>query len=477
MKEIADNLMLKKNDIVEILIDDIGSDGEGIGRHNGMTLFVKGAVTGDKVRALILKMKKSYGYAKILEILIESPHRVKPLCPISMKCGGCQLSHISYEQQLEYKVNKVKNNLGRIGGVWDYNLEPVIAMEEPYYYRNKAQFPVGCDKDGNVIIGFYAAHTHSIIDAKKCYLQPEFAWIVKDKLREFLSDENISIYDEATHTGLVRHVLIRLGFITGDVCVCLVLNGNRFSKNKRDNENILIKFVDKLKEAELDQNKFKIKSICLNENKEKTNVILGDKIIPIYGETYITDYIGNIKYKISPLSFYQVNPYQMVKLYDKVISYANLTGNEIVWDVYCGIGTISLYLAKKAKQVYGVEIVPQAVEDAKENARINGIENVEFFVGAAEDVLPEKYEQDKSMQADIVVVDPPRKGCDAVLLNTIVNMEPKRIVYVSCDPGTLARDVKYLREKGYELKDVAVVDQFGMTVHVEVVTCLHRVNS
>lgn len=454
---------MNKNDEVIIDIIDIGSDGEGVGKVDGYTLFVKNALMGDKVKVKVMKTKKNYGYARVINIIEKSPYRVTPRCEIAHKCGGCSIQHLDYHKQLEYKQNKVKGCLQRIGGFKeDIPFEPIIGMEDPYYYRNKAQFPVSRDKDGNVIIGFYASGTHSIIDTKHCYIGAKENDIIIDKVRDFLSKYNISTYDEEKHQGLVRHILTRVGFVTGEIMVCFIINGKSLPHSEE-----IVKSLCEIPN---------MKSISININTEKTNVILGEKVKPLYGDPYIIDYIGDIKYQISPLSFYQVNPVQTKKLYETALSFSGLEGNEVVWDLYCGIGTISLFLAQKAKQVYGVEIVPQAIEDAKRNATINGIENAEFFVGAAEEVLPAKYEED-GIYADVVVVDPPRKGLDETLLNTIVTMAPKRVVYVSCDPATLARDLRYLCDRGYEIKKVQVVDQFGHTVHVETVVLLQKKNS
>lgn len=454
------DVKMNKNDEVIIDITDIGSDGEGIGKSDGYTLFVKNALVGDRVKVKVMKAKKSYGYARIIDILEDSPYRVTPRCEIAHKCGGCSIQHLDYKKQLEYKQNKVQGCLKRIGGFnEDIPYEPIIGMEEPYYYRNKAQFPVSRDKEGNVIIGFYASGTHSIIDTEHCYIGAKENDLIISKVREFITKYNISTYDEEKHEGLVRHILTRVGFVTGEIMVCFIINGKTLPHSEE-----IVKSLCEIPN---------MKSISININTEKTNVILGDKVKPLYGETFIIDYIGDIKYQISPLSFYQVNPVQTKKLYETALDYSQLEGNEVVWDLYCGIGTISLFLAQKAKQVYGVEIVPQAIEDAKRNAMINGITNAEFFVGAAEDVLPKKYEED-GIYADVIVVDPPRKGCDETLLNTIITMEPKRVVYVSCDPATLARDLRYLCDRGYEIKKVQVVDQFAHTVHVETVVKLER---
>lgn len=452
--------MLKKNDQVEVTIEDIGSEGEGIGRYEGYTLFVKDTAIGDRALVQVTKAGKSYGYARLTRLITPSQYRVEPRCPIAAKCGGCQLQHIDYQKQMEFKVNKVRSCLTRIGGFKEFMMEPICGMEEPYYYRNKSQFPVGRNKDGSIAIGFYAGRTHSIIDTTHCYIGAEVNSEILAFLRSFIERYHIEPYNETTHQGLLRHILTRIGYSTGEIMVCLVINGTRLPHTE-----------------ELIQGLLKIggmKSICLNVNQEKTNVILGEQIIPLWGEPYITDYIGTIRYRISPLSFYQVNPVQTKKLYDIALEYADLQGEETVWDLYCGIGTISLFLAQKAKRVYGVEIIPQAIQDARENARRNNIENAEFFVGAAEDVLPNKYKEE-NIHADVIVVDPPRKGCEQSLLDTILAMAPQRVVYVSCDPATLARDLKYLCERDYKLVKVRAVDQFPHSVHVECVTLMSRV--
>lgn len=452
-------VLLKKNDQVEITIEDIGSEGEGIGKYEGYTLFVKDTAMGDRALVQITKTGKTYGYARLVRLLQPSPFRVEPRCPIAAKCGGCQLQHIDYKKQLEYKENKVRNCLERIGGFTDIPMEPICGMEEPYYYRNKSQFPVGRNKDGQLAIGFYAGRTHSIIDTRHCYIGARVNEEILSVIRAFIEKYRIEPYDEETHKGLLRHILTRVGYSTGEIMVCLVVTAAQLPHKEE--------LVRELRQIE------GMKSICLNVNKEKTNVILGDRVVPLWGETYITDRIGSVQYRISPLSFYQVNPVQTRKLYDLALDYAGLKGNEVVWDLYCGIGTISLFLAQKAKMVYGVEIIPQAIEDAKRNAELNGIKNAEFFVGAAEEVMPKKYKEE-SIKADIIVVDPPRKGCEQSLLDTILAMAPKRVVYVSCDPATLARDLKYLCEKDYRLEKVRAVDQFGHSVHVETCVLLTR---
>ena len=458
------NMEFKKNQMVELYIDDIGNEGEGIGHVDGYALFLKDAVVGDRVRAKIMKAKKKYGYARVEEVLEPSRDRVKPVCPVARPCGGCTLQHLSYEKQLEYKFRKVKNCLERIGGLENIEekMEPVYGMDEPYHYRNKAQFPVGTDKEGNLVTGFYAGKSHQIIPCTDCAIQHPVNQKILEKVLDYMRKNHISAYDEKTGKGLVRHIVTRVGFTTGEVMVCLVLNGN---KKKLKNVEQL---VDSLREIE------GMTSICVNVNRERTNKILGSQIEEVYGPPYIYDYIGNVKYQIGPLSFFQVNPKQTRVLYEKALEYAQLEGEETVWDLYCGIGTISLFLAQKAKWVYGVEIVPEAIDDARLNARMNGFDNAQFFVGKAEEVLPGEYEKN-GVYADVIVVDPPRKGCDGKLLDTMVKMAPKRIVYVSCDPATLARDVKILGEQGYQVDKVSVVDQFGHSGHVETVCLMSRV--
>lgn len=480
---------LKKEDVVALTIEHIGSEGEGIGKYEGYTLFVKDAVVGDEVKVKVIKTKKSYGYARLLEIVKPSPYRVTPRCEVARQCGGCQIQQLAYEKQLEYKQQKVKDCFRRIGGFEEIIdaaqvqenetvgqaviMEPIVGMKEPYHYRNKSQFPVGRNKSGEIVTGFYAGRTHCIIDHDACHIGASMNEAILRVVKDYMKEFGVPPYDEENHTGLIRHVLIRIGFVTGEVMVCLVINGNKLPKaevlaerlaNVSERCDLQTEGIESAKER-------KVTSVCLNVNKEKTNVILGPNIIPVYGEPFITDYIGAVKYQISPLSFYQVNPVQTKKLYDLTMEYAGLTGNEIVWDLYCGIGTISLFLAQKANKVYGVEIIPQAIEDAKHNAALNQITNAEFFVGAAEEVMPAKY-REENLRADVIVVDPPRKGCETSLLDTIAAMEPKRIVYVSCDPATLARDAKYLKELGYDVKKFRPVDQFSHSTHVETVALL-----
>lgn len=461
---------LKKGDLLQVEILDMSIDGAGVGKANGVTLFVKDAVIGDKVLVKVMRMKKHYGYARMMEVLTPSPYRATPLCECYRQCGGCQLQALNYEKQLEFKEKKVLDNLERIGGFSDAKgiIEPIIGMDEPFFYRNKAQFPIGRDKEGKIIAGFYASRSHTIIPNRNCCLGSAVNEKILDIIIRFMEEYEISPYEETTGKGLVRHVLIRTGFFSKEIMVCLVINGDR------------LRFSQKLVEA-LCQIEG-MASITLNINRKNTNVILGEELILLWGREYITDSIGDIRYQISPLSFYQVNPVQTQKLYRTALEYAGLTGEETVWDLYCGIGTISLFLAREAKKVYGVEVVEKAVENARDNATWNGIHNVEFFTGRAEEVLPEFYgttdddsrpEGKKDMRhPDMIVVDPPRKGCDERCLETIVRMQPERVVYVSCDSATLARDLKYLCGNGYELKRVRPVDMFPQTVGVETVVML-----
>lgn len=458
---------MEKNQEFIVTIEDMNEDGAGVGKVDGYIWFVKDAVIGDVVRAKAMKMKKSYGFARLMEVLEPSASRVIPSCPVARQCGGCQLQAMSYEEQLKFKERKVMNNLIRIGKFAEDEIHmlPIMGMEEPWRYRNKAQFPFGKDKDGNVIAGFYAGRTHAIVEAEDCLLGVEENREILDIVKQFMKEMKIEPYDELSHKGLVRHVLIRKGFKTGEIMVCLVINGNKLPGKERLVE--MLTGVDGIKG---------MTSISYSVNQEKTNVIMGKEIVNLYGPGYITDYIGNVKYQISPLSFYQVNPVQTERLYGTALEYAGLTGNEIVWDLYCGIGTISLFLAQKAKKVYGVEIVPQAIEDARRNAEINGIHNAEFFVGKAEEVLPERFEKNH-VHADVIVVDPPRKGCDAVCLDTILKMRPERVVYVSCDSATLARDLRYLADGGYVVERGRCCDMFPGTVHVETVVLLSKLKS
>ena len=473
---------MKKNDTFILKIEDMGIGGEGIGKYEGMTFFVKDAVIGDEILAGVTKLKKGYGYARLVEIVKPSPKRVEAPCKIARQCGGCQIQNLCYEEQLVLKQKKVENNLRRIGSFSQEQvekvMEPVVGMEDPFRYRNKAQFPCGYDKDGNIVFGFYAARSHQVIPIDDCLLGVSENAKILAVIKEYMEACHIKPYDETTGQGLLRHVLIRKGFHSGQVMVCLIINGDKLPQADR--------LVESLSEVP------GMHSISYNVNKEKTNRILGDKVQLLWGDLCIRDTIHRVReeesggftrtdesvtFAISPKSFYQVNPVQTEKLYSLALEYAGLTGKEIVWDLYCGIGTISLFLAQAAKHVYGVEIVPEAVADARENAKNNQIENATFYVGKAEEVLPAWVEEhaddgDAGLHPDVIVVDPPRKGCDEKCLETMVAMAPERIVYVSCDSATLARDLKYLQGKGYEVLRVRPVDQFCHSMHVETVVLL-----
>ena len=556
----------RKNDFVTVKIEDIGSEGEGIGKIDGFAVFVKDAIVGDTVEARIVKCMKNYAYGRLEKVVEPSPFRVEPKCICHRQCGGCQLQALAYEEQLAFKQGKIRNHLIRIGGFEpeyvDAHMEPIIGMEEPFRYRNKAQYPIGTDREGNVIAGFYAGRTHNIIANKNCWLGVEENEAVLDCILDYMRKNRVSAYDETTGKGLVRHVLIRKGFTSGEIMVCLVINlegthkksalkkyfsgqegggesvvpiapalkqFQRKQEEKVNRESVLsaasaaVQFVPRL--DELIDNLVKIDgmtSVSVSINTERTNVIMGKEIYTLWGKNTISDtiHVRNMKqpgypftgdvldFHISPLSFYQVNPVQTEKLYSLVLEYASLTGHEVVWDLYCGIGTISLFLARSAGRVCGVEVVPQAIEDARENAARNGITNAEFYVGKAEDVLKgfmqgtgekERYadgeiggrgnrndkgsidgknggrgkrEERNLPLPDVIVVDPPRKGCDEACLDVMLRLRPDRIVYVSCDSATLARDLKVLCEDGYEIQRVRGVDQFGQTVHVETVCLL-----
>ena len=378
-------IKMNKNDLFTTEIVDMTEDGEGIGKIDGFTVFVKDAVIGDVIEGKLTKVKKTYGYGRLMKVLTPSPSRVVPACPVAAPCGGCQLQALSYEGQLRFKENRVRNHLQRIGHFEYIPMEPIIGMEgEPFRYRNKAQFPVGKNKEGRIITGFYAGRTHSIIPMDDCMLGLPVNRQVTKTVTDFMEEYHIEPYDEENHRGLVRHILVRCGFHTGQVMVCLVINGNKLPRDKE--------LVSRLQAAVPG-----LVSVSLSINRDKTNVILGRELINLYGPGYLEDMIGGVRFRISPLSFFQVNPIQTEKLYRKALEFAGLTGDEIVWDLYCGIGTISLFLAQKAKQVYGVEIIPAAVENAKENAALNQMNNAEFFVGKAEEVLPEKYRSGSSM--------------------------------------------------------------------------------
>lgn len=449
---------VEKNKEYEIKIEDTSSEGSGVGRIDGYTVFVDGAISGDYVRVLIIKVKSSYAVGKLTEIIQPSSMRCQPECDYFDKCGGCQLMCMDYGAQLEYKRKIVENNLKRIGGFENISVEPTVGMDMPYRYRNKAVFPVGADKSGNVC-GFYAQRSHRIVPMDDCMISGEYNKSIIQAVMLYMSECNVSAYDEESGKGLVRRIFTRRGHISGEIMV--VISANADSLPKYD---VLVeKLIASCGE---------IASIILNVNKKRTNLVLGDKNITLYGKDKICDTLLGIEYEISPHSFYQINPTQTEKLYSKAIELANLSGAENVMDIYCGIGTISLSCAKNAKSVTGIEIVEQAIIDAKKNAVRNNIENAEFYAGSAEDIVPKMI--DEGLRPDVVMIDPPRKGSDEKTLDAIIKASPKRIVYVSCNSATLARDAKYLAEHGYAIRQATPVDMFPHTVHVETVVLLSQ---
>jgi 23S rRNA (uracil1939-C5)-methyltransferase len=480
----TEEVPFKKDDIVTVTIEDIGNDGEGIGKADGYTLFIKDAVLGDTVSAKIMKATPSYAYAKLLEIITPSPFRTSPRCEIHKQCGGCQIQALDYDHQLAFKQRKVRNDLIRIGGFpeeeIDKVMQPIVGMEDPFRYRNKEQVPVG-EKDGQPVTGFYAEHTHCIVPMTECCIGAEENQQILQTVIAYMKEQKVPAYDEQTGKGIIRHILIRSGVYSRQIMVCIVAAADQLPS-----EDALVRSLCILPG---------MTSISLNTNRSRSNVIMGKKIRTLWGEDTIEDCLHVMKvkegcfeptsqavrFRISPLSFYQVNPKQTEKLYSLVLHYCGLTGKETVFDLYCGVGTISLFLAHGAKEVYGVESVPEAIEDARENARLNGITNVLFETGKTEEVLPAYCERHRAegrkARADVIVVDPPRKGCDEICLQTMLDIQPERIVYVSCDPATLSRDLKKLCAGGYELKAVTPVDQFGHTVHVETVVLMSRVEN
>ena len=452
--------MLSKNKEYIVDIVDIGQGGVGIGKYEGFTVFVDGGLVQDKIKVKITKSKKNYAVGDMIEIIEKSPFRVARKCSENLRqCGGCQIQELDYQKQLDIKTNEVKQVISRIGKLDDVVIHDTLGMEHPFRYRNKAQFPIQ-KKDNMPVIGFYKKKSHDLISTDECIIQQEVNDKIIKIIKTYIRAYNVSIYDEKTHKGLLRHLVTKVGFTTGEVMIVLVANGKK------------LPYLKELASV-LKENIPGFKTLVVNVNTQKTNVILGKENIVAYGDGMIRDYIGELVFEISPLSFFQVNPLQTEVLYNKALEYANLGENDTVFDIYCGIGTISLFLAQKAKKVYGIEIVEDAIKDAKRNAKINNMDNVEFYVGKAEEVVPKMYKEGK--RANVVVVDPPRKGCDEKVLDTIVSMEPDRVVYVSCNPSTLARDLAYLNERGYKCHEIQPVDMFPHSVHVENVAWLSRV--
>ncbi|MDU1412178.1 MAG: 23S rRNA (uracil(1939)-C(5))-methyltransferase RlmD [Clostridium sp.] len=453
-----EEIIIDKNREYIIKIDSYGHEGEGVGKINNFTVFVKGAIKGETVKIKLIKVNKTYGIAKLLEVIVPSQHREKPVCSIYKRCGGCNLQHISYTEQLNFKTQRVKDVMERVGKLEDAKIHNTIGMEFPYNYRNKVQLPVG-SIDSEVVVGFYAPRSHDIINMEHCYIQSKLGDKVIHILKEWMKENKIKPYDEKTHSGIIRHVMLREGFRTKEVMVVIVTNGAKLPNAKS--------LVQKLRE-----NILNLKSVIQNINEDKTNVILGQKSITLWGQDTISDYIGDFRFNISPLSFFQVNPIQTQVLYNKAMEYADLNGDEIVFDAYCGTGTISLFLSKKAKMVFGVEIIPQAIDNANENKKENNVDNVEFIVGKSEEEIPKLIKS--GINPDVIVLDPPRKGCEESLLHAIAEAAPKKIVYVSCDPATLARDLKILEDLNYRAVEIQPVDMFPQSAHIENVTLLTR---
>ncbi|PLT29630.1 23S rRNA (uracil(1939)-C(5))-methyltransferase RlmD [Peribacillus deserti] len=442
-----------KNDFVDVVFEDLTHEGAGVAKVDGYPIFVPNVLPGEKAKIKVLKANKGYGFGRLVEIYTESPYRVDLSQKDPSLYGGCQIQHMSYEGQLTFKEKQVREVLKRIGKLEDVSVHPIIGMDKPMHYRNKAQVPVG-EEEGVLIAGFFKPRTHEIVDAKESIIQDPVINETVQTVKEICSELGIPAYNEETHKGVLRHIMARFGKVSGEVMVVIITRTAELPFKERIIEEIAARVPY-------------VKSIVQNINTKKTNVIFGEETRTLWGSEVIYDRIGDINFAISARSFYQVNPEQTKVLYDKALEYAELTGEENVIDAYCGIGTISLFLAQKAKKVFGVEIVPQAIEDAKRNAELNNIQNVEFAVGEAEAVIPEWYKQGNA--ADVLVVDPPRKGCDEALLQTIIDMKPKKVVYVSCNPATLARDLRVLEDGGYKTVEVQPVDMFPQTMHVEAV--------
>lgn len=443
--------MIEKNKEYDVEIIDNGFQGEGIAKIDEVTTFIPNCIKGERVRVKILKVTSSLAYGKVIKIIEASKYRKEPDCITFPRCGGCAIRHINYDYTLEMKKKSVESTL-RKALKRNIEISEVLKMEEPYNYRNKLQYPVGLDNNGNPVMGVFAERTHSIIPTKECKIQDVLSQNIANDIFDFIVKNNIKVYDEKSLTGSIRHIVIRIGKKTNEVMVTLVTNTEKIDKEKELVEYITSKYSE-------------IRTIVKNINNKNTNVILGKEKEILFGNGYIYDYLGNFKFKISPMSFYQVNPVQTEKLYSKAVEYANLTGNETVFDLYCGIGTIGIFASKNVKKLYGIETVPEAIEDAWQNAKINNLKNAEFFVGDVEKTLPE-FIKERNINPDVVFIDPPRKGCDKTALDTILQIEPKKLVYVSCNPATLARDLKILEEK-YEIKEISICDMFPFTHHVE----------
>ena len=449
---------VQKNEYYDVKIESLTHDGLGVARVDGFPVFVANALVGEEINMKVTLVKKTYAFGRAVDYFVTSGERVKPECGIYKQCGGCQVQHLSYEGQLKMKHDTVVNHLKRIGHIEDANVLPTIGMQNPSRYRNKTQVPFGY-ADGKVVAGFYQKRSHEIINMQSCLIQTDISDQIVETMRQLCQELEIDPYNESLNLGVLRHVIVRVGFKTEEIMVTLVTRTHEIPNSELLIQRLVSKYP-------------KIKSIAQNVNPKVTNVIFGDETRILYGEPYIYYEMNGIRFAISPRSFYQVNPIQTETLYSKAVEYAQLSGNEIVFDAYCGIGTITLFLAQHAKQVYGVEIIPEAIEDAKMNARLNGFENTQFAVGKSEEIIPAWIEN--GIVPDVIVVDPPRKGCDRSLLDTMLEAAPDRIVYVSCDSSTLARDLRVLIDGGYKLEVVQPVDMFPQTAHIECVAKLVR---
>ncbi len=449
---------VQKNEYYDVKIESLTHDGLGVARVDGFPVFVANALVGEEINMKVTLVKKTYAFGRAVDYFVTSGERVKPECGIYKQCGGCQVQHLSYEGQLKMKHDTVVNHLKRIGHIEDANVLPTIGMQNPSRYRNKTQVPFGY-ADGKVVAGFYQKRSHEIINMQSCLIQTDISDQIVETMRQLCQELEIDPYNESLNLGVLRHVIVRVGFKTEEIMVTLVTRTHEIPNSELLIQRLVSKYP-------------KIKSIAQNVNPKVTNVIFGDETRILYGEPYIYDEMNGIRFAISPRSFYQVNPIQTETLYSKAVEYAQLSGNEIVFDAYCGIGTITLFLAQHAKQVYGVEFIPEAIEDAKMNARLNGFENTQFAVGKSEEIIPAWIEN--GIVPDVIVVDPPRKGCDRSLLDTMLEAAPDRIVYVSCDSSTLARDLRVLIDGGYKLEVVQPVDMFPQTAHIECVAKLVR---
>lgn len=448
--------MLTKNQIYEAIVTDYTAEGQGVAHVEGCAVFLPNAVAGERVRLRIEKAQKTWAAGKIVEILEKSPHRVNRECPVAKLCGGCDFWHMDYEEETRLKAQRVKTCLNRLAGESLTDV-PILAAPDCHGYRNKAQYPVAA-KEGRAYAGFFRAGTHDVVENRRCLILPEETDAVKDAVMDYVNQFRISVYDEATHKGLLRHIYVRRGAVSGQILVCLVCNGEKLPKVEA-----LLSRLQKIPG---------FTTLVLSVNTKKGNAVLGERFVTLFGPGYIEDTLCGLTFRLSPRSFYQVNHHQAQRLYETAIALAGITKNDTVLDLYCGVGTITLAMASSAGKVIGVEVIPQAVEDAKDNAKRNGIENAEFFCGDAGQAALEL--ERSGVRPDVVVVDPPRKGLNADTIEALSRMAPRRIVYVSCDPATLARDVAMLKQRGYALQSATAADLFPKCAHVETVVCLCR---